>query len=205
MARGSRGAKEQPPRRPVDLTGIISIAERNDLITLVSAITERMHANISNVFDSPPITPIEDGHGHLHWLSLSLSQLKENKPPNSLSQLSITDSDESNPQKPTGKVVEKEEGEAMTPQLRELKREALLYFRKWQAAVLQRLRDMSVTEPTTFNTGSRGRGRGYRGGFRGRGSRGSAPGRGGLTLATGIIPPLDFQVDIIITSQQVSF
>lgn len=78
----------------------------------------------------------------------------------------------------------------MTPQLRELKKEALLFFRKWQTTVLQRVRDVIVNDPNAPTTSFRGRGRGFRGAARGaRGGRGGrGGGRGGLTLATGTSP-----------------
>lgn len=75
----------------------------------------------------------------------------------------------------------------MTPQLSELKKEALAAFKKWQTLVLQRLRDITVNDPQSTQTVARGRGRGGRGGggFRGRGGRGGGIGRGGLTIGTG--------------------
>lgn len=79
------------------------------------------------------------------------------------------------------------------PQLRELKKEALIFFRKWQSIFLQRLRDISVMEPNGSQSNSRGRGRGTaraaRGGRVARGGRGGGRGDIGgiesLTLATG--------------------
>lgn len=185
---GGRGGHSHPPRRPIDLTGALSAAERNDLTTLVNAITEKLHKDISSIFDSPPVTPVDSGHGHHHWLSLPLLHRKENKPPSS--HMVQANSDGSKSFKKTHQIIEKEEQEAMTPQLRELKKEALIFFRKWQALVLQRMRDISINDPQVAQGGPRGRGRGFRGGrgeFRGRGGggRGGRIGRGGLTLATG--------------------
>lgn len=185
MARGGgRGGHSNPPRRPVDLTGSISPAEKNDLATLVNAITEKMHKDISNIFDSPPVTPINGEHGHHHWLSLPLLHRKENKenmPPSS--QTFQQGGGSSSSYRKTHDIIEKEEKEAMTPQLRELKKEALTFFRKWQTVILQRIRDISVSDPQAAQGGIRGRGRGgARGVTRGRGGRVS---RGGLTLATG--------------------
>ncbi|KAI6780384.1 putative membrane protein-like protein [Emericellopsis cladophorae] len=81
----------------------------------------------------------------------------------------------------------------MTPHLRELKKEALTFFRKWQASILQRVRDISITvqDQSPTQGALQGRGRGapvVRGPARGgRGARGGRAGRGALTLATG--PP----------------
>ncbi|KAM0486124.1 hypothetical protein ACHAPX_000826 [Trichoderma viride] len=89
----------------------------------------------------------------------------------------------------THDIIEKEEKEAMTPQLRELKKEALIFFRKWQTIVLQRVRDIAVSDQPGPQLSIRGRGRGMRGMPRGRGGGGRGGGlmRSPLTLATG--PP----------------
>lgn len=189
MARGGRGGGQQPLRRPVDLTGTISAAERNDLVTLVNAITEKVHNSISSIFDSPPVTPIQGENDHHHWLMLSLLHRKENKPSHHGFHHKKTGEIPKSYDK-THQTIEKEEKEAMTPQLRELKKEALLFFRKWQTTVLQRVRDVIVNDPNAPTTSYRGRGRGFRGAARGaRGGRGGrGGGRGGLTLATGISP-----------------
>ncbi|PFH56677.1 hypothetical protein XA68_16168 [Ophiocordyceps unilateralis] len=189
MVRASRGAGHSAFRR-TDLTGLISVAERNDLTTLISAIMDKMHNEISCIFDSPPLTPVLVQQEHHHWLSWAILNC------------ATVDSDAESPQisgdgskafAKAHKIVVKEETEAMTPQLRELKKEALLFFTKWQTAVLHRTREINIHDTSAGN--HRG-GRGTRGGFRGRGARGGGGGygrggggngRGGLTLATG--PP----------------
>lgn len=188
MARGGRGGSQQPPRRPVDLTGAISAAERNDLVTLVNAITEKLHNNISSIFDSPPVTPIQSEHGHHHWLSLPLLHRKENKGAHHISHAK-KNAEVSKSYAKTHQIIEQEEKEAMTPQLSELKKEALVFFRKWQTGVLQRIRDITVNDPNASTSSNfRGRGRGFRGARGGRGGRGGGRGgRVGLTLATGTI------------------
>ncbi|KAF4456784.1 hypothetical protein F53441_1135 [Fusarium austroafricanum] len=187
MGRGGRGSPV--PRRPIDLTGNLSVAERNDLTTLITAITEKLHNDISVIFDSPPVTPTLGDLGdigHHHWLALSLkTNRKENVKPrsSSLGKL-VTNLPQSSAD--TAQSPDKEGAENITPQLRELKKEALVFFRKWQSIFLQRLRDISVTESNAPQANNRGRGRGTaRGGRVARGGRGG--GRGGLTLATG--PP----------------
>ncbi|KAF5659663.1 DUF726 domain-containing protein [Fusarium heterosporum] len=193
MGRGGRGTPV--PRRPVDLTGNLSVAERNDLTTLITAITEKLHNDISVIFDSPPVTPTlgDVGDiGHHHWLALSLqTNGKENINPQlrSLGKRVPKTPVVSQQSVNTPEETEKENSETITPQLRELKKEALTFFRKWQSIFLQRLRDISVSDSATPQSNMRGRGRGNARGIRGgrvaRGGRGGA--RGGLTLATG--PP----------------
>lgn len=191
MGRGGRGSPV--PRRPVDLTGNLSVAERNDLTTLITAITEKLHNDISVIFDSPPVTPTlgDVGDiGHHHWLALSLqTNGKENVNPRSpsLGKGLPKVAEASQPSVNSTQLTDKEGPETITPQLRELKKEALIFFRKWQSIFLQRLRDISVTEPTAPQSNMRGRGRGNARGLRGgraaRGGRGG--GRGGLALTTG--------------------
>jgi hypothetical protein len=191
MGRGGRGSPV--PRRPVDLTGNLSVAERNDLTTLITAITEKLHNDISVIFDSPPVTPTlgDVGDiGHHHWLALSLqTNGKENVKPRSPSSGKGVPkvAAASQPSASATQPTDKEDSETITPQLRELKKEALIFFRKWQSIFLQRLRDISVTEPTVPQSNMRGRGRGNARGVRGgrvaRGGRGG--GRGGLALTTG--------------------
>ncbi|EHK49042.1 hypothetical protein TRIATDRAFT_163579, partial [Trichoderma atroviride IMI 206040] len=185
-----RGGSTHGQRRPVDLTGILSIAEKNDLVTLVNAITERMARDISNIFDSPPVAPLQSDHDHHHhhWLLLSLHHQKQHKP-TSHSLMGIKRIGSSKPFDKTHDIIEKEEKEAMTPQLRELKKEALIFFRKWQTIVLQRVRDIAVSDQPGPQLSIRGRGRGIRGMPRGRGvgGRGGGMMRSPLTLATG--PP----------------
>ncbi|KAG6136066.1 hypothetical protein E4U38_001553 [Claviceps purpurea] len=184
MGRGSRGSGHQTARLPVDLTGIISSAEKNDLTTLVNAITENMHRDMSNMFDSPPVRTIREETEQDHWLSLPLRRRRGSNKEN-LSVLekireSLHGSSSATYEK-AHRTIEKEENEAMTPQLRELKKEALVYFRKWQGSVLQRLREIIVNESVPYTSGSRTRRRGVRGGN--RGGRSDRGGRGGACAA----------------------
>lgn len=185
MGRGGRGSPAL--RRPVDLTGAISPLERNDLVTLINAITEKLHNDISSIFDSPPVTPVlgDQDIGRHHLLALSLRNTKEAANSNLSSQVKRA-THVSQPGSKVAEAGEKEDPEAITPQLRELKKEALLFYRKWQSIAMQRFRDLSVMETNGPQTNIRGRGRGsprgVRGGRAGRGGRG---GRGGLTVTTG--------------------
>lgn len=188
MARG-RGGGNHSQRRVVDLTGAISIAEKNDLETLVKAITDRMARDISNIFDSPPVAPIQGDHGHHKWLLLPLLHHKQHRS-TSHSLMGLIHANPSNTYDKAREIIEKEEKQAMTPQLRELKKEALTFFDKWRSIVFQRLDNVVVNDQQCFQGSSRGRGRGLRGAPRARG--GGRGGRGGgitrpLTLATGLM------------------
>ncbi|KAI5466876.1 hypothetical protein BGZ63DRAFT_344656 [Mariannaea sp. PMI_226] len=153
MGRGGRGGGQQATRRPVDLTGAISVAEKNDLSTLISAITDKMHNAISNIFDSPPVSPVQDEFNQQHWLSLSLKVPEPKEEQNHTSQPAFGSAT-------LDPVGEQRSPEATEPQLQELRKEALVSFRRWQSAVLQRVRDIHVAEPGGSHAGCRGRGRG---------------------------------------------
>ncbi|KAM6518210.1 hypothetical protein FSOLCH5_006984 [Fusarium solani] len=195
MGRGGRGSPA--PRRPVDLTGAISPVERNDLVTLINAITEKLHNDISIIFDSPPVTPVlgDQDIGHHQLLALSLRNTKENANHKLSSQVKRA----TQVPQPSSKVAEsgeKGDAEEITPQLRELKKEALLFYRKWQTIAMQRFRDLSVMEANAPQTNIRGRGRGSTRGVRGgRAGRGGRGGRGGLTVTTGPLKTPSNHVD----------
>lgn len=176
MGRASRVSGHAPFRRPVDLTGVISIAEKNDLTTLVSAITDKMHNDVSAIFDSPLVGPLQAAvrDHHAHRLPFAIFACHRDAPAPS-----SHPGDGSWSYAKVHHVVEKEEADAMTPQLCELKKEALAFFRKWQNALVQRIREIHIHEAPP-------RGRGARGGHRGRGARvGLGDARTAITLAIG--------------------
>ncbi|OAA76189.1 DUF726 domain protein [Akanthomyces lecanii RCEF 1005] len=186
MPRGGRGGNA-PPRRMVDLTGIISSTERSDLIILVTAITEKMYRDINGLFDSPPI-PYMEGEGRdRNWLALALREQQSGDKENAVPPKTFAN-------RPVGSAVRKpslheEEDDETTPQLQELRREAVAFFRKWQSSLLQRVKELAVTT-VEEDVASRGRGRGSRGAPRGRAERGGRGGRvrGGRPNGRGGIP-----------------
>ncbi|KAJ3950613.1 uncharacterized protein N0V96_001763 [Colletotrichum fioriniae] len=212
---GSRRPHGQRRRTQTDLTGVLTLEEKNELINLVSNILDSMQDQISNIFHSPPITPATTEDPQHSWLSLSLLKNKVSgtpAAPQSQSQGGANKENTgpastSNQQKGSltynkaHEIVEKEEKEAMTPQLQELKKECLVVFRKWQGNVLTRAKDISVKDPEASaaqaSRGGRGAVRGARGGRGDRGApqggRGTAPrgrgSRGGaLSVKTGGSP-----------------
>jgi hypothetical protein len=190
MGRGSRGSGNQIVRRPVDLTGILSVAEKNDFIFLVNAITEDMLKNLSNMFDSPPVRPALGEYEQRHWLSLPLLRHGDDNKENLLNDHAfsgIAKETSSTTYAKPHQIVQVEANKDMAPRLGELKKEALGFFKKWQLNVLQRLKEINVNDLTSSTSVSRSRGRGSRGGY--RASRGGRGGRGGpvaLTLAIGM-------------------
>ncbi|KAF6830847.1 DUF726 domain-containing protein [Colletotrichum musicola] len=205
---GSRRPHGQRRRTQTDLTGVFTVDEKDELIKLVSEILDNMKDRISNTFHSPPITPATTENPQHSWLSLSLLKGKNanpgaSQPPTDNSKPTSSSVAQQNDAKFYSKaheIVEKEEKEAMTPQLQELKKECLVVFSKWQGNVMLRVKDLSVKDPDDVAPapaarGGRG-GRGPRGGRGDRGApqggRGTPRGRGGrggpLSITTGGSP-----------------
>ena len=188
MARGSRGAAQQPLRRPVNLTGIISLTEKNDLFSLVNTITEKMHQDIMSIFDTSfEIGANEHDECH-HWLPQNIPGVtgehifsvhpgEHNGQDGPCNELSCSQSEE---------VLRQEEREATASPLYELQKEISVHFRKWQGIIIQRLRDLVVSDPSLANQSNpRGRGRGAAGINVGRGFSGRRGGRFSPTTPLG--------------------
>lgn len=175
MGRGGRGA-HAPLRRIVDLTGVLSATEKSDLIVLVTAITEKMYREINTLFDSPQIPPLE-GEGPIrNWLTLALLQHESSEKENAIPPKSFANQPTASPTRKSS--FPKDDAEEEYPsQLQELKKESIVFFRKWQSTLLQRLRDMAVTTieeditPRSRGRNARAAPRGGRGGRVGRGGR----------------------------------
>lgn len=190
-----RGRNPGPSRRGVDLTGIISFAEKEDLVILVSRITETMIRQMGDVFDSSTPTLVGPGTPNANtWVTISIpmERLGMDDKPDIKSESDETaggtsvDTTDHN----TGTIISPALSMPITtqcqPQLSELKKELFAVFKKWQGVVLQRVRDIRVMETTLQDHYEDqnffgGRGRGYRGGRAGgRGGRG----RGGVVPRT---------------------
>ena len=190
MARGGRGSSNATTRRTIDLTGTLSLAEKNDLTILVTAITEKIHRDTTGIFDSTPILKIEDEHDNHQWLSRSLPNHldanKENQPLQNGNKISSSQKFDVKPLQNSHAPIHGEEEETITPQLQELKKEASMFCRKWQQSVIARLKDLTLTDQNPPQSSFRGRGRGFRGASGGtRGGRGGSVPRVATTLGTG--------------------
>ncbi|KAL0940949.1 uncharacterized protein CTRU02_203712 [Colletotrichum truncatum] len=183
---GSRRPHNQRRRTQTDLTGVFSIEEKNETIKLVSDILDNMKNRISNIFHSPPITPASTENPQHSWLSLSLLKGKSLKnQDNKSSSSSAGQENAGNTYYKAHEIVEKEEKEAMTPQLQELKKECLVVFSKWQSNVLLRAKDISVKDPASSETTAGRGGRGGRGSHGSRGDRGAPQGGRGTPRGRG--------------------
>ncbi|KAF5511702.1 putative membrane protein [Colletotrichum siamense] len=193
---GSRRPHGQRRRTQTDLTGVFSLEEKNEIIKLVSDVLDNMKDQISNIFHSPPITPASTENPQHSWLSLSLLKGRGSKPtPSPQPQPQLAGKE--NPTSSSGgdgagktyakahEIVEKEEKEAMTPQLQELKKECLVVFTKWQGNVLLRVKDISVKDPDAAEAPAARGGRGGRGSRGARGDRGAPQGGRGTPRGRG--------------------
>lgn len=164
------------PKRDADLSGLLSLPERTELVTLVIKITDGMQNQLTQLFD--PTASETEGRsarpehwaplpGHLRDISFVLKSRanndsktsrraphpgKENVNPtpdsnagfNSVhgnSNASVEAMSATSPAQPAGSGCQ------------ELKKEAVLYFKKWQATVHKRVGDISVKRPIDPNGG----------------------------------------------------
>ena len=187
-----RGRNPGTSRRGVDLTGIISFAEKEDLVILVSRITEKMIRQIGELFDLYPPTPAgPEAPKSNTWVTISIPMERlglGDKPDiqsgkdGTAGGTSIDTADHSTEIIPSPALNTLITTQCQS-QLGELKKELLVVFKKWQGVVLQRVRDIRVVETTLqdhFDDQSffSGRGRGYRDGRGGgRGCRGGVVSR----------------------------
>jgi hypothetical protein len=177
----ARGRSQGPSRRGVDLAGIISPTDREDLITLVSRITEKMIRQIGDSFDSPP--PAKPSSGALDGNSAAAIPVPGEDKGSTNDQHGATGRIITIRDLTTGLAQQEPNTSTSTcsvAQLNELKKEVLVAFKKWQSTVIQRVRDIRVagfspnehSDGQVFYPGNRGF-RGGRGGFRGGRGRGN--------------------------------
>ncbi|SPO05774.1 related to DUF726 domain protein [Cephalotrichum gorgonifer] len=150
-----RGHAQGPSRRGVDLTGVITFAEKEDLIILVSRITEKMIRQIGDVFDSPPPVP-SGAESPNTWVTISVATESQRVADGTQGQPQSIETTEDQATKVSGhsstytpslahSMSEADEN-VPPPQLGELKKELFVIFKKWQSTVLQRVRDIRVAE-----------------------------------------------------------
>lgn len=177
MVRGARGGAGQSPRRQVDLTGIVSVAEKNDLLALVGDITENMLKNITSVFESPALAPLQeltDGSCHPNCMTQALQTHRRNQERNRQDGKKVNSAAKAS--RPGTANSARPESKSTSPQLAELRKESVLFFNKWQTTLTQRLKEITILSPPVRSTDSAiGRSRGGRGGLRTRGGKTNVP------------------------------
>ena len=176
--------KNGMPRKIADMTGILTVAERDDLITLIARITDKMSREISESFNPGPDAGAGPRERPGKWVNLFISKTVSPVQPSS-GQCLDKINDNTSAGIPGVSVIDKNGGsladhsqakpvnQEPASQLSELKKELLLAFQKWQNIVLQRVRDLQISETTQIGRGA------VTDGLNGRG-RGSRSGRGGV-------------------------
>jgi len=177
----------------------MTMAEKEDLVILISRIMERMSRQLGESFDAAPTCLDRAVDIVNEWVHVTVN--KDESPTQT--------GDEQNPAKGnddpavTIPVTSNEPGRASgsppavenqpksvvdesSSRLSQLKKELVEAFEKWQRAVLQKIREIHITQPAQSghapeNEGPGSRGRGFRGG---RGGMRGGRGRGGPAIQT---------------------
>ncbi|KAK3683536.1 hypothetical protein B0T22DRAFT_385515 [Podospora appendiculata] len=157
------GGKPRPhlPKRETDLSSVLTLNEKNELVSLIGKLTDTIQKHIIQVFDS---TGVDDDAGpvrtsfwsklpsHLRDLSVSRPQPAGKKPKATNQKENVAPSGSA----PNGNSTDTfdagaqssfehdEEEPIVMPRLPELKKEVLQHFKKWQTAVQKRVGDISV-------------------------------------------------------------
>lgn len=177
MVRGARGGAGQSARRQADLTGIVSEAEKNDLLILVDDITGNMLKHITDVFESPALVPLQeltDASCHPNCMTQALQTHRRNQERNRQNGKKVDSTVKSS--RPGTANSARQESKPTPPQLAELRKESVLFFNKWQTTLTQKLKDITIIPaPIRSSDTVSGRARTGRGGHRGRGGKTSVP------------------------------
>ncbi|KAK3321161.1 hypothetical protein B0T19DRAFT_444939 [Cercophora scortea] len=160
MAPGGK-PRPHPPKRETDLSSVLNLNEKNELVSLIGKLTDTIQKHIIQVFDS---TGVDDDAGpvrtsfwsklpsHLRDLSVSRPHPAAKKPKATNQKENVVPSGS----KPNGNSTDTfdagaqssfehdEEEPTVMPRLPELKKEVLQHFKKWQTAVQKRVGDISV-------------------------------------------------------------
>jgi hypothetical protein len=151
--------RPNPVRREADLSSLLSPSDKSELTALVTKTTEGMLKQVTQLFDPVRPDPNAQPLRIAFWSKLPyyLKDLSLNDPLSGSQNRGIPKENIKSPRsKKAGRA--KDKGDAVpsaadapsqaetdvTPRLQELKRDALLHFKKWQAAVHRRIGDISV-------------------------------------------------------------
>ncbi|KAK3983823.1 hypothetical protein QBC44DRAFT_254268 [Cladorrhinum sp. PSN332] len=166
------------PKKEADLTALLTINEKNEIVSLMSRLTDLMQKHITLLFDivptddsSPP--PMRESSWnklptHLRDLTLNKPTLPPPAQKENLKPLRPKKAGRARDrlEEVTPSIVEVQSQPRAQPKLsprqQELKKEALQHFKRWQTAVHKRVGDISIKKPTDSQ------------GYAGGGKRGSA-------------------------------
>ncbi|KAL2197251.1 hypothetical protein P885DRAFT_36370 [Corynascus similis CBS 632.67] len=167
MAPGGK-SRSSSLRREVDLSTLLDPSERNELTALVGRVTESMLKDVTQLFD-----PVR-AHGQAEtprttfWSKLPyyLKDLSLNDPLSGI-QTRVGHMENVKPSRskmagrardrrgdaPSAAGAPNREENDVTPRLQELKKEALLHFKKWQMAVHRRIGEITVKKTSNQQPG----------------------------------------------------
>ncbi|TLS24276.1 hypothetical protein PpBr36_08020 [Pyricularia pennisetigena] len=142
------GKRPPPPKRDTDVSELLNLPQRNELVALITTITDTMRDNVTRSFDFPPITLAGDAGAPnakalkylppiFDMMGLKIDNM-DNGRPSTISRLkSKQDAAKPAPLVHNGTTP-------LTPTLENLKKDALSNIRRWQAAVAKRVSDLVV-------------------------------------------------------------
>ncbi|KAK4197567.1 hypothetical protein QBC40DRAFT_180614 [Triangularia verruculosa] len=160
------GARPRPntPRREADFSSLLNHAEKVEVSSLLNRLTDLMQRQITQLFDvlPPESNPLptratvwDKLPPHLRDLSLAkpaeeapknIQQKKENAKPSRSKKGGRSNgrrTDNSSSDTPPAQA-QREPEMPLGPRQQELKKEALMHFKRWQTAVLKRAGDISI-------------------------------------------------------------
>jgi hypothetical protein len=151
--------RPSPVRREADLSSLLGPSDKSELTALVTKTTEGMLKQVTQLFDPVRPDPNAQPSRIAFWSKLPyyLKDLSLNDPLGaSLNRGSQKENIKPPRSKKAGRAKDKRDvvpsaaddssqsETDVTPRLQELKRDALLHFKKWQTAVHRRIGDISV-------------------------------------------------------------
>ena len=156
------GGKPRPntPKREADFSALLTNGEKVELTSLINKASDSIQKHIIHVFDSTSTEettkPIRVSFwsglpARLRDLNIAKPHFQGQRRPNA--NPTAPQKENLNPSQPatpytgaqeTEGVVDRPGSQELTPRLQELKKEALVHFKKWQASMNKRVADISI-------------------------------------------------------------
>ncbi|KAK4248669.1 hypothetical protein C7999DRAFT_13435 [Corynascus novoguineensis] len=204
MAPGGK-SRSSSLRREVDLSSLLDPSEKNELTALVGRVTESMLKDVTQLFDPVRAHGQAETSRTTFWSKLPyyLKDLSLNDPLNGI-QTRVDHMENGKPSRskmagrardrrgdaPSAAGAPNREENDVTPRLQELKKEALLHFKKWQMAVHRRIGEITVKKTSNQQPGPASAGTKRRPPSNRRGRTGP------MTTTT---PTVNFEADPVLT------
>lgn len=159
--------RPNPVRREADLSSLLNPSEKVELTTLVTRVTESMLKHVILLFDPVPEGTKAETSRNTVWSKLP-SHLKDLSLHDSVNETQTRLGQKENVRPPRSKKAGRNRDKRGTapsaadaprqgethaaPRLQELKKEALVHFKKWQTAVHRRVGEISVKKGPDFQS-----------------------------------------------------